>query len=1494
MNILAFVLFVLGVVQVHAADVFVDFDPERSIQSAPITVTLTNPSGYDAIRYAIVTSTALPQVALSATVGTQYAGPVAISSHSILMAIGYNTVSGAVTNITTHTYIFPANIIGQANMQSYITSVPRFSNAFAGALQNIPSVSIRSTVAFTALGASELKTSVEYIPNDNSSGWGAYVGVVENTRSTRAYPKKSMDIFGRLAYSEVDRLDYPLFEGFDSGMSSDGVKYNAFQLRSLAQDSIFGSTNGFYATQGIRPVYLKSLWHATIMEDLGLWTNKGRLVHVYWNTEYIGVYLLRPKLSNDVLTQYYGSTNSQYSTVENGTATDGTITKWNSIIAGANAASNRWPSISASIQTKSLMTYMMTYFYTGAVAGGDLTNWVAMGPNAASPFLGPDYGYKFLTSDSDFTFSPNQKNVNLLPGAGTIGGIFAPLSDVLQRHPDFVLAYMDAAWAMLISPNAKLADAAVIGQFNALKALYKLDTTLIPEAARWGNNWAVAPNGQWTPDTWQTDLQSIFDNFVTGRATTVAAQITAINLSPLLRAGPTFNRANGAIVSPGDTLIVTVPSAQSCLVAYTTNGADPRFTDNGLDPGASLSPTAVLTLTLTTSTHVRARCFTSTGGTWGPIDEIYVQVNTTACDLCGKIAITEVYYHPIDAPTNPANLSVFIEFKNAGNTSANMAGAYIDKPFNFKFPPITLAPGAFYVITRSWADFSVLAGKAPNNRYWGRLSRSDDEIKLRDSNGHTVAKVDYDDSVPWPETADGLGYSLVVRNDADALDDNNDARNWRASSAKGGSPGANDPAIPAARNITLTINEIFTFADNSTAEWVELYNPTGTAVNLFRWVFTNKHDGSDNYYRQKNNSYSVPANGYFTLDSNLLDFRFPNSGGSFYAFGVECCDFDAITPLITGEYVQEDFDPSLPNLSLGRHRLSTGAYVFTQLQSPSRTGVNTKPYTAPVIITGVQYIQDPAAVLPGYADKQFIRLQNIVNVDVDLTGWTLGVGKSTKQAPYVFNNVTLKKNQTLYLINATADVAAFQLAYGLKFYEPDAMYIKSFNASTLWDKITLRQAVPGESFTVNVDAVPVDQFAPYPKKRQAMPTNLARNMGTIDYAGDPAAWTVVELTLPPVPVPCNVSDWENGTCSVGCGGGFLNQTRNISVPAQFDGPCDFEFVRTLPCNPQVCPIDCTFSDWTAWATCSKSCGLGSQARTRVVNNSGGFGGKPCVGPQVETQDCNSDGCPVDCVGSWGAWPACDCRTATQTRTFTIRTEAGFGGAPCNHTNGEKETQDCVVQSCNPVDCVGAWTPFGVCDCDTNFHSRTFIVTQVLANGGQDCEFAPEQVDTQECIPTVCPVDCKGAWTIFPACDCSTNTRSRVYKINTQALNGGNECPTFDGDNQTEDCTPLSCDPINCEGSFGDWSDCSCATNTSIRVFTYTVAPSNGGEPCDQEDQFVETEECECKLGGGSSGLPFWVWIVIAVGAVIGLILLCALIYGCWVMNASKAGDWERV
>jgi hypothetical protein len=217
----------------------------------------------------------------------------------------------------------------------------------------------------------------------------------------------------------------------------------------------------------------------------------------------------------------------------------------------------------------------------------------------------------------------------------------------------------------------------------------------------------------------------------------------------------------------------------------------------------------------------------------------------------------------------------------------------------------------------------------------------------------------------------------------------------------------------------------------------------------------------------------------------------------------------------------------------------------------------------------------------------------------------------------------------------------------------------------------------------------------------------------------------------PVPINCVVSDWSAwGACTATCGGGIQTRTRTIITPAQNGGAACPVLTETRACNENPCPIDCVVSDWSAWSTCTATCGGGVQTRTRTVITPAQNGGAACP-VLTETRACNENPCPIDCVVSdWSAWGTCTatCGGGVQTRTRTVITPAQNGGAACPVLT---ESRTCNENPC-PIDCVVSdWSAWGECsvECGGGTQTRTRSIITSAQHGGTAC---PVLTETRAC------------------------------------------------------------------------------------------------------------------------------------------------------------------
>jgi hypothetical protein len=170
------------------------------------------------------------------------------------------------------------------------------------------------------------------------------------------------------------------------------------------------------------------------------------------------------------------------------------------------------------------------------------------------------------------------------------------------------------------------------------------------------------------------------------------------------------------------------------------------------------------------------------------------------------LVISEIMYNP--APATEAEIVSgyvtsdfeFIEVLNRGAIALDLASIRFTKGIDFDFSNGSIAsiePGKVVLIVRNVTAFESRYGAGlPVAGIWAdsQLSNSGERLKLSFGAGLGLRDFDYNDKAPWPETADGDGFSLVLKDPA-SNPDHSDGKNWIASSALNGSPGIADMVI---------------------------------------------------------------------------------------------------------------------------------------------------------------------------------------------------------------------------------------------------------------------------------------------------------------------------------------------------------------------------------------------------------------------------------------------------------------------------------------------------------------------------------------------------------------------------------------------------------------------------------------------------------------------------------------------------------------------------
>ncbi|MCB1756559.1 MAG: lamin tail domain-containing protein, partial [Gammaproteobacteria bacterium] len=167
---------------------------------------------------------------------------------------------------------------------------------------------------------------------------------------------------------------------------------------------------------------------------------------------------------------------------------------------------------------------------------------------------------------------------------------------------------------------------------------------------------------------------------------------------------------------------------------------------------------------------------------------------TAEAAILASLRITEIMYNPAAGSDTE-----FIELRNIGAQSINLAGVQFSNGIAFQFPDINLGPGQYIVVVENQAAFEAVYGAGLNvaGVYSGALSNGGENLRLEiGALSAGILDFSYDDG--WYPETDGAGYSLVIRDDT--LDRSlwGEASSWVPSGTAGGSPGAAGGANPYA------------------------------------------------------------------------------------------------------------------------------------------------------------------------------------------------------------------------------------------------------------------------------------------------------------------------------------------------------------------------------------------------------------------------------------------------------------------------------------------------------------------------------------------------------------------------------------------------------------------------------------------------------------------------------------------------------------------------
>ena len=441
--------------------------------------------------------------------------------------------------------------------------------------------------------------------------------------------------------------------------------------------------------------------------------------------------------------------------------------------------------------------------------------------------------------------------------------------------------------------------------------------------------------------------------------------------------------------------------------------------DNSSSPGVT---TYTEPITLPHSAHVKARVFN--GDTWSALTEAVFAVGPIAENL----SITEIMYNPQDP------YGEFIELKNIGTETINLNLVSFTNGIDFTFPSLELAVGEYVIVAQDSNAIRTRYGTAVNiaGQYSGRLDNAGERITLADAVGRTILDFHYEDG--WHSITDGEDFSLTVINPLNPDPNSWDEKDsWRPSAYAAGSPGQDDSGIlPDPGDVV--INEVLAHSHADASDWIELYNTTGTAIDIGGWFISDSNDNSTKY-KIANGTTIGPYR--FLVLYERQHFGNLNDPGCFEPFalsenGEQLYLSSAQNGTLTGYRTVEDFGASATGVSFGRYyKSSTDNYNFVAMDYNTEGYANAYPKVGPIVISEIMYNPDwPFGSSYTNDQYEYIELRNISAEAVTLYGYETGEPwKFTNGIEYVFPGdvpVTIPAGGYLLVVNKPV---AFSLRY---------------------------------------------------------------------------------------------------------------------------------------------------------------------------------------------------------------------------------------------------------------------------------------------------------------------------------------------------------------------------------------------------------------------------------------------------------------------------------
>ena len=730
-----------------------------------------------------------------------------------------------------------------------------YADSIASDLEAIPSVSVVMPIddLFGANGiysnptrqgmAWERATSVELINPDGSEGFQIDCGIRiqgNASRSNNLSLKNSFRLAFRRQYG-AGTLEHDLY--------GDGAadEFNTLILRMHFNDG------WSWGGAGSTPQFAREQYGHELQMASGHPSSHGTLTHLYLNGVYWGLYNLRERPDARFAESTFDVDDEEWDGLNTGNPVNASddparasraFDAWDALVArsqavtsagsralrhaaymnvmGLNADASNNPASEDFLDVDNYIDYLLLNFHM-VNADWPGRNFYCGRHNS------PDSdGFKFFVWDPELSVNLSQGGPDERDSAVGDNRIEAesdaPNSDRttvtvpfhrLRPSEAFRIRCADRAHRMLFNGGILFVDSdnpvwdPANPERNRPAALYssivdQVESPAVGESARWGDQHTGTPltvAAEWVA---QRDL--ILNTWLPARSAIFLQQLKDADLYPDTDA-PAFNQHGGTIPS-GFSLIITAGEndSQAGTIYFTTDGSDPlQINSDGtfsVSSSAQVYARGGTGVLITDSSTVMSRTLNSQE--WSALNTADFIVGTAPSST--SLVISEFSYRPAQPSAGEALAGFddqddfeFIELLNISNESLDLSALEFNLGVTFDFSTInevadrTLDPGERALLVEDATAFAMRYGtSAPVIGEWtGGLNNGGEPLRLQIRGGAIIQEFAYEDSVPWPECADGDGNSLTLVAPSTAPN-HGDPFSWRCSVQLGGSPGFSD------------------------------------------------------------------------------------------------------------------------------------------------------------------------------------------------------------------------------------------------------------------------------------------------------------------------------------------------------------------------------------------------------------------------------------------------------------------------------------------------------------------------------------------------------------------------------------------------------------------------------------------------------------------------------------------------------------------------------